>query len=231
MRELSFYQDEYYHVYHRGVDKRIVFVDDLDRQRMYWMMYLLNDWDFDSTAIKWTERFSMISVQTDIPEIDSRKRMVDILSLNFLGNHLHILLRATTDDSVSKFMHRLLTSHSKYFNRRHGRSGSLFDDRFGAVHIKTDAQLLHVPIYIHLNTLDMFGVQWREGSVVDWDAAQKLLDSHKYSSHAFYSGGRQELPIVDAELVTGLFPDKDTYLSALKGWSNRYVVTDFDTIS
>ncbi len=226
MRDEIFYEGEFYHVYHRGVDKRVIFVDDLDRRRMYWMMYLLNDWTFDSTRSNWIDRYSKMSVQTDIPEIDKRKRMVDIASFNLLGNHFHMLLRAKSDDSISRFMHRLQVSHSKYFNVRHERSGALMDSRFGAVHIKSDAQLLHVPLYIHLNSLDVYGLPWRDGGISNWDEAQKLMDSHKYSSHHVYEGDRQELPVVDEDLLRELCASRSIYLDALKGWSGRYIIQD-----
>ena len=224
MRNEIFFEGEYYHVYHRGVDQRMIFLDDEDRERFYWMLYLLNDWNFDAKQSDWMDRLSRICVQENIPEIDRRKRMVDIIAFILLGNHFHLLLRARADDAISKFMHRLQVSHSKFFNKKWGRSGSLMDERFGAVTIKSDAQLIHTPIYIHLNGLDLFGVPWRDGLVENKERIGDLLDDHQWSSHGVYLGRGQKLPVIDVASVRELFPTPDSYKEELFGWTGRYVV-------
>jgi putative transposase len=48
-------------------------------------------------------------------------------------------------------MQRFGTGYTKYFNNRHERSGALFQGRFKAVHIDSNAQLLHLSVYVNLN--------------------------------------------------------------------------------
>ncbi len=66
-------------------------------------------------------------------------------------NHIHFLLEEIVDGGISEFMKRLGGGFTKYFNEKHSRSGALFQGRFKSVHIATNAQLLHVSVYVNLN--------------------------------------------------------------------------------
>jgi REP element-mobilizing transposase RayT len=68
-------------------------------------------------------------------------------ALVFLSNHAHFLFRTGTQ-SLSKFMHRLLTGYVVSFNRRHLRHGPLFQNRFKSIICQEDAYLLELVRYI-----------------------------------------------------------------------------------
>ena len=48
-------------------------------------------------------------------------------------------------------MRRLLTSYAIYFNRRHDRSGHLFENRYKSILCEEEQYLLELVRYIHLN--------------------------------------------------------------------------------
>lgn len=74
------------------------------------------------------------------------------LAWAFLPNHIHLLFQS--DDGVlSRFMHRLMSGYSMYFNRRHGRAGHLFQNRFQSSLVQSESYLREVIRYIHLNPL------------------------------------------------------------------------------
>ena len=62
-----------------------------------------------------------------------------------------MVLEQVVERGVERFMHRLGTGYTKYFNAKHKRSGTLFQGRFKAAHITTDEYLLHVSVYVNLN--------------------------------------------------------------------------------
>ena len=74
-------------------------------------------------------------------------------------------------------MRRLLTSYALYFNRRHSRSGHLFQNRYKSILCEEDAYLLELVRYIHLNPL-------RVGLAADLCA----LDNYPWSGHAVLMG-------------------------------------------
>ena len=67
-----------------------------------------------------------------------------------MSNHVHLLL-ATPRGILSKMMQPFQTSYTVYFNKRHGRSGHVFEQRYKAMVVDKDNYLLEVSRYIHLN--------------------------------------------------------------------------------
>jgi REP-associated tyrosine transposase len=69
-----------------------------------------------------------------------------------IPNHFHLLLR-TDSIPLSSVMRRLLTGYAVSFNRRHKRSGHLFQNRYKSIICQNDRYLLELVRYIHLNPL------------------------------------------------------------------------------
>jgi len=69
-----------------------------------------------------------------------------------IPNHIHLLLR-TGSTPLSRVMKCLLTGHAVYFNKRHQRSGHLFQNRYKSIICEEDPYLLELMRYIHLNPL------------------------------------------------------------------------------
>jgi hypothetical protein len=67
-----------------------------------------------------------------------------------MSNHVHLLLE-TPEGNLSKMMQAFQTSYTVYFNKRHGRSGHVFEQRYKAMLVDRDNYLLQVSRYIHLN--------------------------------------------------------------------------------
>jgi len=103
----------------------------------------------------------------------------NILAWCLLPNHFHLLLK-TNNQPLSSFMKRLLTGHAVTFNRRHRRSGHLFQNRYKSIVCQEDAYLLQLIRYIHLNPL--------KASLV---ADNKELDDYPYSSHQILIGKKR----------------------------------------
>lgn len=74
---------------------------------------------------------------------------------------------------ISTIMRRLLTSYAVHYNRRHRRSGHLFQNRYKSILCQEDAYLLELVRYIHLNPL-------RAKVVSDMSE----LDRYPYSGHS-----------------------------------------------
>jgi len=67
-----------------------------------------------------------------------------------MPNHVHVLLRTGTMP-LSLFMRRWVGPYASAFNRRHGRAGHLFQNRFKRIVVEEEAYLLALVRYIHLN--------------------------------------------------------------------------------
>ncbi|MGH7404256.1 MAG: REP-associated tyrosine transposase [Candidatus Methylomirabilales bacterium] len=75
---------------------------------------------------------------------------VHLLCYCLLSNHVHLLVE-TPRGNLSKLMQAFQTSYTRYFNRRHGRTGHVFEQRYKALLVDRDNYLLQVSRYIHLN--------------------------------------------------------------------------------
>ena len=82
----------------------------------------------------------------------SREGSWIIYAWAFLSNHFHLLVR-TGKQGLPKSMRKLLTGYVVNFNRRHGRFGHLFQNRYKSIVCEDDPYLLELTRYIHLNPL------------------------------------------------------------------------------
>ncbi len=145
-RNITFSVEEFYHIYNRGVDKRDIFLDDEDRDRFIRLLFVCNS--FKPLIYKDVRGFSFY-------EFDKGEEMVAIGAYCLMPNHFHILIREIKEGGTVKFMSKLLTSYSSYFNRKYDRTGTLFEGAFKASHLNRDEYLKYIFSYIHLN-LDSF---------------------------------------------------------------------------
>ncbi len=67
-----------------------------------------------------------------------------------MGNHYHMMVE-TPLANLSAAMHYLNGTYAKYFNRRYGLTGHLFQGRFHSVLAERDEQVLELARYIVLN--------------------------------------------------------------------------------
>ena len=178
-RKISFAADEFYHLYNRGTDKRIIFNNDDDRNRFVKLLYLSNgSGSFHFSDIS---KYDAYSYRRGTP-------LVDITSYCLMPNHFHILVREIDGEGASKFMHKLATSYTMYFNKINSRKGRLFETNFQAIHIDSDEFLAYVHSYIHLNPIKIYKSDWKTDGIGDLTKAKKFLWSYKHSSLPDYRG-------------------------------------------
>jgi putative transposase len=69
-----------------------------------------------------------------------------------MTNHLHLLFKSGKD-GVSSVMRKQLTWYAQYYNRRHKRTGHLFENRYKSILCDEETYLLALVRYIHLNPI------------------------------------------------------------------------------
>ena len=111
----------FYHVCARGMGKQLIFEGDEDR------------WEF-------------LELMRDC----CREEGVTVIAWCLMGNHVHLVL-ADYEDAMSAAMHRLLLTYARRFNKRTGRTGHLFQNRFDRRSLDTDRYLMAAIRYVHAN--------------------------------------------------------------------------------
>jgi len=104
----------YYHVFNRGVDKRVIFSCEDDFRRFYESMYLFNDENYRHKKGKPIEREVLLS--SALAGAVFRKPLVRVVAFCLMRNHFHLLLRPCATDGIPRFLHKLGMGYAHYFN-------------------------------------------------------------------------------------------------------------------
>lgn len=136
-----------HHVIQRGNNRQVIFAD---RQDFEAMLALLAE--------------------------NAQKFGVAVHAYVLMDNHFHLLVTPATDDALPLMMQAVGRSYVRYFNDRHGRSGTLWEGRYRSTLIETERYLLACMAYIDLNPVRAGMV----GQALGWP----------WSSHAHYLGQR-----------------------------------------
>jgi len=157
----------FHHVMIRGAGRHDIFRDDDDR-------------------VAYRDRLSLVF-------LDDGARC---LAWALMPNHVHLVVR-TGARPLARVMHRLGTRYSRYFNDRHGRSGHLFQGRYRAIPVASDAQLATLVRYVHANPV-------RAGLVASIDE----LARYQWTGHAALVGRASAALFHDTGAALQLFDDR-----------------------
>ena len=166
----------FYHVCARGAGGQLIFESDADR------------WEF-------------LELMRDC----CREAGVTVVAWCLMGNHVHLVL-ADYEDRMSAAMHRLLLTYARRFNKRTGRSGHLFQNRFDRRSLDSDRYLMAAIRYVHANPQE---------------AGISLIERYPWSSFAEY------LRAFDDDVRIG-FSDPSTVLE-LFGSSEGFIAYSLET--
>ncbi len=176
----------YYHIYARGVDKRQIFSVPKDYTVFLSLLkrYLSKEPAKDRDGIIY-------------PHLHGK---LEILSYCLMPNHFHLFIYQDEVKAMQKLMRGVMTSYSKYFNKRYNRRGPLFESRYKAVLVSNQSYLEHISRYIHLNPKD-----WQ---------------NYPYSSLPYLLGELSAEWIVSGK-VSDLFSSKKEYINFLKDYQGH----------
>jgi len=138
-----------HHIIQRGNNRQVIFADPQDFETM---LALLDE--------------------------NARKFAVAVHAYVLMDNHFHLLATPATAEALPLMMQAVGRSYVRYFNNRHGRSGTLWEGRYRSTLIETERYLLACMVYIDLNPVRAGLVPQSSG----WP----------WSSHAHHLGQRSD---------------------------------------
>ena len=138
-----------HHIILRGNNRQAIFMDSADFQRTLALL-----------------------------QVNALEQQVQIHAYVLMSNHLHLLLTPLQNDSLPKMMQAVGRAYVLYFNKRHGRSGTLWEGRYRSALIQTERYFLACMAYIDLNPV-------RAGMVAQ-------AADYPWSSHGHYIGRQNE---------------------------------------
>ena len=164
-----------HHLIQRGLNRQPIVADDSDRERLL----------------------------AELRECAALHR-VAVHAYILMDNHIHLLATPETDEGLSRMMQSLGRRYVGYFNKRHGRSGTLWDGRFRAAPLEAATHLLSCMRYIETNPV-------RLGQAI-------LPQDYPWSSAAHHMGKRRDPLVLDHALFWGMGNTPFEREAAYKAW-------------
>ncbi|MFZ2984735.1 MAG: transposase [Candidatus Moraniibacteriota bacterium] len=214
MRKTIFAVGEFYHIYNRGTEKRTIFLDENDYTRFKESIVEFNVIEpigslFENSFRKKNQLHQLGGLASK----DANEKLVNIIAYCLNPNHYHLILQQVSEKGIEKFMQRLGTGYTMYFNNKCERTGSLFQGTFKAIHIDSNVYLLHVSAYVNLN-----------------DQVHQFRDSTSKSSWIEYTKKDNKDGICKKEAVLGQFRTIEEYgtfaKNSLRGTMERRGLLD-----
>lgn len=208
-RKVQFIQEEFYHVYNRGSSRQAIYLTEADYSRFMVLLYLANGMN----------SFEFRNLDKDkLFDFDRGEQLVAIGAYCLMPNHFHILVTPLVEGGMVTFMKKLATSYSMYFNKKHHRTGTLFEGRFKSEHVDNDEYLRYLFSYIHLNPVKLIQSDWQKVGVENKGETLQYLKDFKYSSYTDNSQTRPESIIINREKFPEYFASKKDYDNEMEEW-------------
>lgn len=188
----------------------MIFRDKSDYQHFVYLLYLSN-----------TKRnFRISDISKDFFSFDREQELVSIGAWVLMPNHFHFIITQIEDGGISRFMQKLTTAYSMYYNKKYERTGSLFEGKFKSQHAEIDKYLKYLFSYIHLNPVKLIQRNWKERGIRNKQQAINFLNSYKYSSYRDYFSpeSRIESVILNKKDFPNYFPTKQKFQKEIFEW-------------
>ena len=213
-RVIQLVPEEFYHVYNRGTDKRVIFLDLADYNRFIELLFLSNSEHSIKVADIKKSKHSVF-------DFDRGENLVAIGAYCLMPNHFHLLITPTVDEGISIFMGKLCTSYAMYFNKRYKRTGSLFQGTFRSEYAASDEYLKYLYAYIHLNPVKLIDKNWKEEGIQDSDKAFSFAHNYEFSSLMDYlEVSRPANSIINPTVFPKYFPAAVSMKKEILEWLN-----------
>ena len=211
-RKISFASGEFYHLYNRGTDKRIIFTDQHDYERFAKLLFLCNNAAPVDLKLQGETLYDVLKINRSDP-------LVHIISYCLMPNHFHLLIQEIDQGGISRFMQKMTTGYTMYFNKRNDRTGALFQGVFKSEHANDDRYLKYLIAYIHLNPIKLLEPSWKEIGLSDVERAERYLEAYSYSSYPDYLGiNRPQNVLIDRAAAPEYFESSRDLKSEMEEW-------------
>jgi putative transposase len=205
------------HIIQRGVDRGVCFCDDLDRA-----FYLAT-----------------------LSEV-ARERDCAVHAYVLMTNHVHLLVTSGRSGGLSRFMQSIGRRYVRWFNDRHGRTGTLWEGRFRSCLVDTERYVLSCYRYIEMNPVrarmirDPLEYRWSSAEGNGGSFEDPLLTPHetyaalssdsatrrrRYRALLLEALGQEEMASIRAHVNQGAAYGSDRFqrqIEALTGQTPRF---------
>jgi putative transposase len=218
MRKTKFTKGGHYHLFNRGVDNRNVFVSKEDYDRFEAYLYLLNDTESPRAA-----NYFVGNRKEAIFDNARTEPLVAVGAFSLMPTNFHIIVSPLLENAVPKFMQKLTTAYTMYFNDKYQRSGSLFEGTYKSTASNSENHLKYLLALTHLSPAYLFNRQWVHDDVLELESLSGQLMDYRYSSIGEYISGKHTITSPNHfPRYFGRANKIDTYIRYWKDFSSTY---------
>lgn len=156
MRNIYFKNESYYELSNEGQMGQKVFIDDLDKVRLLFMILHFQSPTKVNNPNWYCNNFNRklsFGIKKEKQEEMIKIRNLELLCFSIRDEGFYLLIKSLDDDVPSAYMHRILTGYSKYFNSKYKRKGHVFSGPFKARLLADKKKLIDASILIHQSNL------------------------------------------------------------------------------
>ncbi len=224
MRRIQFVNDYFYHIYNRGTEKRNILLNEVDYFRFIHDLYEFNN---VKATLNLARDIVRGSTSNNISNNKKpRELLVEIIAFCLMPNHFHLILRQLKEKGITKFMQKLGTGYTMYFNQKNKRTGALFQGRFKAILVDKDNYFLPLVNYVHLNPVELIEPNWKEEGIRNRKKVNEFLEDYRWSSYPDYVGIKNFPSVINKEFFTSYFKNEENY----KNFVNQWLTKDLELI-
>ncbi len=214
----------FYHIYNRGTEKRKIFLRDSDYLRFIASLFLCNSSKPADLKLQGSTLYEFLKNERG-------ETLVNMCAYCLMPNHFHLLLQEKIDGGISKFMQKLQTAYTMYFNQKYERTGALFQGKYKLLIVEKDNHLKYLISYIHLNPIKLIEPEWKEKGILDVKKSKQFLEKYRYSSYLDFIGRERLEKIILNTAVLPEYFEKPTDLEdttrewleyGIQGWNTRF---------
>ena len=208
--------NEIYHIYNRGVDGRKTFLSNSDYFRFIHDLFEFNT-EESVTNLSYNLFSRHKPISKEVLKI-KKNLLIDIFAFCLMPNHFHLMVRQRIENGISRFMQKLGTGYTNYFNTKFKRDGALFQSRYKSKLINQESHFIYLPHYIHLNPLDLTNILWRERKINDVEKALKFLKSYRWSTFLDYTETSNFSSVTQRKFILDFFNGESGYKESFTKW-------------
>jgi putative transposase len=202
----SFFSHRFYHIYNRGVEKRKIFSDDVDRYRFVHNLFEFNDKKPASSLSAYYLRKELEASFKTTMRIDTkrkRKQLVTVVAFVLMPNSFQLIVEQKGKDGITTFLRKVGTGYTNYFNKKYRRIGHLFQGRFRSREVQEGKDVLTMSYIIHASPIKLIIPQWQKTNLTPKDRKKVMtfLEAYQWSSFPSYAGRKHRSGFVDKTIV------------------------------
>ena len=206
MRTVPIAPKERYHIFNRGNNKQLIFLDQRDWVRfLFLIIYLQSPVVFQNIGrqVSYYVKNRVFNISEKEKDEILQKRSVELINFALMPNHFHLTVHELKEGGIAQYMQRVLCAYTKYSNTRNQTSGHLFQGPYKAVPIENNRQLLYLSTYIHKNPTELLGWKNQE-HLYPWSSYQDYIKDNRWGK------------LLSQDIILDQFSNKKEYDNFIK---------------